>query len=69
LGGWVWEDIWLRPQTYAIIDPVSAKAKKKEAEVADKPLTDLKTFIENVNKKDKRSGKRIRFAFVKRKRK
>lgn len=37
--------------------------------MTEKPLTDLKTFIDNVNKKDKRSGKRIRFAFVKRKRK
>ena len=35
----------------------------------DKPLTDLKTFIENINKKDKHSGKKIRFAFVNRKRK
>ena len=35
-----------------------------------KPLTDLKTFVDNVNKKDKkRNGKKIRFAFVKRKRK
>jgi hypothetical protein len=48
---------------------VSAKRNKKEAKVAEKTLTDLETFIENVNKKDKRSGKRIRFAFVKRKRK
>jgi hypothetical protein len=48
---------------------VFAKAKKKEPKVAEKNMTDLKTFIENVNKKDKRSGKRIRFAFVKRKRK
>jgi len=37
--------------------------------MSDKPLPDLKTFIENVNKKNKRSGKKIRFAFVKRKRK
>jgi hypothetical protein len=37
--------------------------------MADKPLPDLKTFIENVNKKDKLSGKKIRFAFTKRKRK
>jgi len=38
--------------------------------MADKPLIDLKTFIENVNKKDKkRNGKKIRFGFVKRKRK
>ncbi len=35
--------------------------KKKEVE--------LKTFIENVNKKDKRSGLKIHFAFVNRKRK
>jgi hypothetical protein len=34
-----------------------------------KPLPDLKTFIENVNKKDKLSGKKIHFGFTKRKRK
>jgi len=35
-----------------------------------KPLAALKTFIENVNKKNKKhSGKKIRFAWVKRKRK
>lgn len=34
-----------------------------------KPLKDLQTFIENVNKKDKPNGRRIRFAFIKRKRK
>jgi len=48
---------------------VSAKRNQKEPKVADKPLTDLKTFIEKVNRKDKLSGKKIRFAFVKRKRK
>jgi len=38
--------------------------------MSDKPPTDIKTFIENVNKKnDKHSGKRIRFGWVKRKRK
>jgi len=38
--------------------------------MADKSLIDLKTFIENVNKKnEKHNGKKIRFAFVKRKRK
>ncbi len=37
--------------------------------MAEKKLPDLKTFIENVNKKDKVSGKKIRFHFVKRKRK
>ncbi len=43
--------------------------RKKDNTKVDKPLTDLKTFIENVNKKDKLSGKRIRFAFVNKKRK
>jgi hypothetical protein len=47
---------------------VSAKLTKKEPKVAEKPLPDLKTFIENVNKKDKLNGKRIHFAFTKRKR-
>ncbi len=38
--------------------------------MGDKPLTDLKTFIENINKKnDKRNGLKVRFGFVKRKRK
>jgi hypothetical protein len=37
--------------------------------MADKPLPDLKSFIENVNKKDKIQGKRINFGFSKRKRK
>ncbi len=34
-----------------------------------KPQTDLKEFIENVNKKDKVNGKKVVFSFVKRKRK
>ena len=38
-------------------------------EAGEKKKEDLKTFIENVNKKDKRSGLKIRFAFVNRKRK
>ncbi len=43
---------------------------KKDTVMTDKPLPDLKTFIENINKKDdKRNGKKIRFAFTKRKRK
>ena len=33
-----------------------------------KPTKDLQAFIENVNKKDKPNGKKIRFAFTKRKR-
>jgi len=38
--------------------------------VSDKPVVDLKTFVENVNKKNKKhSGKKIRFAWCKRKRK
>jgi len=37
--------------------------------MSDKPLPDLETFIQNMNKKDKRNGKKIRFGFVKRKRK
>lgn len=35
----------------------------------DKPSKDLQTFIENVNKRDKPNGRKVRFAFVKRKRK
>jgi hypothetical protein len=42
---------------------------KKDKTMTDKPITELKTFIENVNKKDKPRGKKIRFAFTKRKRK
>jgi len=38
--------------------------------MSEKNLPDLKTFIENVNKKDKKhNGKRIRYSWVKRKRK
>lgn len=38
--------------------------------MTEKPKTDLKTFIENVNKKEKkRNGLKVRFAFTKRKRK
>jgi len=37
--------------------------------MSEKKKIDLKTFIDNVNKKDeKRNGLRIRFAFTKRKR-
>jgi hypothetical protein len=34
-----------------------------------KPTKDLQTFIENVNKKDRLNGLKIRFGFTKRKRK
>lgn len=38
--------------------------------MADKPLKDLESFVESINKKDnKHSGKKIRFSFVNRKRK
>ncbi|MCX7912394.1 MAG: hypothetical protein N2506_05485 [Dehalococcoidales bacterium] len=36
---------------------------------AAEPLKDLKTFIENVNKKDRLNGTKIRYNWVKRKRK
>jgi len=41
----------------------------KKTATKDKPLPDLKSFIENVNKKDKVKGTKIRFGFTKRKRK
>jgi hypothetical protein len=38
--------------------------------MSDKVAPDLKTFIENVNKKEKkRNGKKIQYAWLKRKRK
>jgi hypothetical protein len=37
--------------------------------MSTKKETELQTFIDNVNKKDKRNGKKIVFNFVKRKRK
>ena len=43
---------------------------KKKTATNEKPLPDLKTFVENINKKDKkRNGLKIRFAFTNRKRK
>jgi len=35
--------------------------------MSKKSLTDVKTFIENVNKKDKRNGLKIEFPWMKRK--
>ena len=43
-------------------------AKTEKSSESEKPTKDLQTFIENVNKKDKPNGKKIRFAFTKRKR-
>lgn len=40
-----------------------------EVAMAKKKTQNLKTFIENVNKKDKVNGKKVVFDFVKRKRK
>lgn len=37
--------------------------------MTDKTLPDLKKFVENINKKDHNNGKKVVFAFVKRKRK
>ena len=47
----------------------SLVSKKEKVAMADKPLPDLETFVKNVNKKDGRSGRKVYFAFVKRKRK
>ena len=48
--------------------PNMVKTKKTTA-ASDKPVTDLQTFIQNVNKKDKRNGLKITFGFTKRKKK
>ena len=37
--------------------------------MTEKQAPDLKAFIANVNKKDKRKGTKVRFGFTKRKRK
>jgi hypothetical protein len=42
---------------------------KKTAPTADTPRTDLNTFMQGVNKKDKLNGLKITFGFTKRKRK
>jgi len=42
----------------------------KHTKMTEKKMIDLKTFIENVNKKDKKhNGLKVRFGFTKRKRK
>jgi hypothetical protein len=47
----------------------SRRTESEVIKMADKSLADLETFIENVNKKNqKHNGKKVRFAFVKRKR-
>ena len=42
---------------------------KKANTTVETPVTDLKTFIENINKKDHRNGLKITFGFTKRKKK
>ena len=37
--------------------------------MAEKPLPDVEEFVKNVNKKDILNGKKVKFGFVKRKRK
>jgi hypothetical protein len=44
------------------------KTKKTKEKAADTPTKPLAEFIENVNKQDRPNGRKIRFAFVKRKR-
>ena len=44
------------------------KSKEKSPAV-EKPVIALKTFVENVNKKDKLNGLKITFGFTKRKKK
>jgi hypothetical protein len=44
------------------------KTPAKEKAATDTPTKPLAEFIENVNKRDRPNGRKIRFAFVKRKR-
>ena len=60
---------WFCAKIYDKINYNPGNLQEKDTIMGDKPLPDLKTFIENVNKKDKRNGKKIRFGFTKRKRK
>ena len=60
---------WLYARICVIINFESFNPFKKDNTMADKPAKDLQTFIENVNKKDKVNGKKVRFGFTKRKRK
>jgi hypothetical protein len=44
-------------------------AKAVKTATTEQSKTDLKTFVENINKKDKLNGLKITFGFTKRKRK
>jgi len=43
--------------------------KTKKTAATDRPVINLQTFIQNVNKKDKLNGLKITFGFTKRKKK
>jgi hypothetical protein len=57
---------WYREVCYNIARMTKSK---KPATATDKPRTDLQSFIQNVNKRDKLNGLKITFGFSKRKRK
>ena len=68
----IWTGIpgWLWTQVYDTINQKLYNLPEKDTAMSDKKRVDRKTFIENVNKKDKkRNGLKIHFAFVNRKRK
>ncbi len=49
---------------------LSTESRENPVNMAEKKLPDLRTFIESVNKKNtNHSGKKVRFDFVKKKRK
>jgi len=59
--------IWRCAKAYDIIPEYQLfNYREKDIVMSDKPTTDLKTFIENVNKKDKLNGKKIDFPWMKR---
>ena len=61
---------WLCAQLCDTINHKLFNPPEKDAAMSEKKMIDRKTFIENVNKKDKkRNGLKIHFAFVNRKRK
>ena len=61
---------WLCAQLCDTINRKLFNLPEKDSTMSDKKTVDLKTFIENINKKDKkRNGLKIHFAFVNRKRK
>jgi hypothetical protein len=63
------KDVKLLAWRHAICYNNARMTKTKKTTAADKPRTDLGTFIENVNKRDKLNGLKVTFGFTKRKRK